>query len=126
MRWHVAALAAVWLIMGWCGSAVMGQPIAGILEGQLQPQNGQLISDTWELMEPVNDVHNTPNDDSQGEQLYYLPSVPIKRQTMDEDSGWLVQSQVTIEFLAFVFSFSLSLSLWMFGCFSPLIGGLPA
>ena len=116
MRWHVAALAAVWLIIvGWCGSAVMGQPIAGMVEGQLQPQDEQLISETWGLMESVDtNVDNTQNDYSRGDKLYYLPSVPIKRQTAEEDSGWLVQSQVTIESHASNFFF---LSWWMFLCF---------
>jgi hypothetical protein len=96
MRWHVTALAAVWLIMmGWCGSVVMGQPIAGLVNQPHHPPAGQTIPEMWAVLDPA-DGPPSPiqdGDDLNGD-LYYFPSVPImKRQpTLDDDSGW--QSQV--------------------------------
>lgn len=87
MRWHVAALVAVWLlVMGWCGNVVVGQPVAEIMN--TQPQEGQI----WGLTDSA-DVVETPDDD-QRERLYYLPTIPIKRHSGDDDSSWLLQSQV--------------------------------
>ena len=90
MRWHVTALAAVWLIiMGWCGSVVMGQPITGLMD-QPHPPAGQTIPEMWALLDPAENIRD--GDDLNGD-LYYFPAVPImKRQpSLDEDSGWHTQ-----------------------------------
>jgi hypothetical protein len=98
MRWHVAALAAVWLIiMGWCGSAVMGQPIAGSMDQPHPPHHppaGQTIPEMWALMDPADGPPDPirDGDDLNGD-LYYFPAVPImkRQQSLDDDSGWISQ-----------------------------------
>lgn len=93
MRWHVAAVAVVWLvIMGWCGSLVIGQPVTGMQERQ--PRNGRLLSEVWTVDPDPSDDSAIQQDEDFHQELYYFPTVPVKRQTVDDDSGWLVQSQV--------------------------------
>ncbi|XP_046440712.1 uncharacterized protein LOC124191494 [Daphnia pulex] len=100
MRWHVATLAAVWLIiMGWCGSAVMGQPIAGSMDQPHPPHHppaGQTIPEMWALMDPADGPPDTirDGDDLNGD-LYYFPAVPImkRQQSLDDDSGWISQDR---------------------------------
>lgn len=53
MRWHVAALTAVWLILGWCGSPVITQPVLtdGNAEDRQEQQQQILPSaDLWSLL----------------------------------------------------------------------------
>lgn len=97
MRWHVAAVAAVWLVLiGWFGSVVTGQPVTGMQERQSRADGQQQLSigDVW-AVDPTND-DSASQDEEFHQQLYYFPNnVPIKRQTADDaDSGWFVQSQV--------------------------------
>ena len=114
MRWHVTALAAVWLIiMGWCGSVVMGQPIAGLIDQSHplhHPPAGQTIPEMWALLDAADGPTDTirDRDDLNGD-LYYFPAVPImkRQQSLDDDSGW--QSQVNWIFRFFFFQIFVSL-----------------
>lgn len=96
MRWHVTALAAVWLIvMGWCGSVVMGQPVGGLQHQPHHPQAGQNIPEMWALLNPEDGSVDTSRDaNNLHGDLYYFPAIPImkRQQNLEDDSGW--QSQV--------------------------------
>ena len=114
MPWHVAA-AAVWLVvMGWCGSIVTGQPVTGIQDHRIEmpqryPSNeeGQAIRQLWGMGDPVDDKSAEIQDEDFRQDLYYLPKVPSKRFTPEEESGWFVQSQVPFSFQCFRLKFDL-------------------
>lgn len=100
MPWHVAA--AVWLvIMGWCGSVVTGQPVTGVQDRRIQfperfpsSQDSLAIRQLWGMGDPTDETSAEVQDDEFHQDLYYLPKVPIKRFNTEEESGWLVHSQV--------------------------------
>lgn len=97
MRWHVTTLAAVWLIvMGWCGSVVIGQPVGGFQHQPHHPQVGQSIPEMWALLDPTDESADTSKDGNNlhGD-LYYFPAIPImkRQQNLEDDSGWQSQDR---------------------------------
>lgn len=105
MRWHVAALAAVWLIvLSWCGS--VAQPVDGRLDkaaaappaGQ-QHRDARAASDAnsnddlWNMIDEAGLSESSAGDDSQRpvtSGVYYIPyGAPVKRlpANIDEEPG---------------------------------------
>lgn len=103
MRWHLAALAAIWLVvLSWCGS--MAQPVDGVLDKASPPAGQQRRDaratssassndDLWNLIDDSGLSESTGDDDVERpvtSDVYYVPfGGPVKRlpANIDEEPG---------------------------------------